>query len=282
MENGAALYVVATPIGNLEDISARAVRVLNDVDLIAAEDTRHSARLMDHLGIKTPMVAYHDHNERERSGRLLDRIEAGESVALISDAGTPLISDPGYHLVHEARARGVKVVPVPGASAIIAALSVAGLPSDRFRFEGFLPAKKNARRQRIERLGSSESTWIFYESTHRILDCMQDVQEVLGGERELVVARELSKTFETVYGGTASDVLAWMNADSNQQRGEFVVLVRGAPGQSEGDDLDPEARRILGILLQELSVKQASNLAAQITGERKKALYQLALEMKAG
>ncbi|WP_426417077.1 16S rRNA (cytidine(1402)-2'-O)-methyltransferase [Aestuariirhabdus sp. LZHN29] len=282
MDTGATLYVVATPIGNLEDISARAIRVLGEVDLIAAEDTRHSARLLDHLGITTPMMAYHDHNERERSGRLLDRVDAGENIALISDAGTPLISDPGYHLVSEARRRGVKVVPVPGASAIIAALSVAGLPSDRFQFEGFLPAKRGARRQCIERLASCESTWIFYESTHRILDCMEDLAEVLGGERELVIAREISKTFETVRGGAVAEVLAWMRGDSNQQRGEFVVLVRGAPARAAEEGVDPEVQRMLEILLEELPLKQASTLVSQISGVRKKALYQLALELKGG
>ncbi|RRJ85352.1 16S rRNA (cytidine(1402)-2'-O)-methyltransferase [Aestuariirhabdus litorea] len=282
MESGATLYVVATPIGNLEDISARAIRVLGEVDLIAAEDTRHSARLLDHLGVSTPMLAYHDHNERERSGRLLDRIAAGESVALISDAGTPLISDPGYHLVSEARQRGIRVVPVPGASAMIAALSVAGLPSDRFQFEGFLPAKRGARRQRIEQLASAEATWIFYESTHRILDCMEDLVELLGDDRELVVAREISKTFETIQGGPVAEVLEWMRGDSNQQRGEFVVLVRGAPAQSGQDEVDPETRRMLEILLEELPLKQASALASRISGVRKKALYQLALQLKGG
>ncbi len=283
MKNESALYVVATPIGNLEDISERAMKVLGSVDLIAAEDTRHSARLMAHLGVSTPMVAYHDHNERERCGQLLDRVEAGESIALISDAGTPLVSDPGYQLIHQARLREIRVIPVPGASAMIAALCASGLPSDRFYFEGFLPAKKSARQQRIEHLSSFQVTWVFYESTHRIVECLKDLLVILGADREVVIARELTKTFETIHGGRVEDVIDWMVSDSNQQRGEFVVLVHGiSPINNKGLVVDEESQRVLEVLLDELPVKQASALTARITGVRKKALYQLALELKDG
>ncbi len=194
------LYVVATPIGNLEDISARALRILNEVALIAAEDTRHSARLLQHFGIKTPLAACHEHNERDEGGRFIQRLLAGDSVALISDAGTPLISDPGYHLVRQARAACVRVVPVPGACALVAALCAAGLPSDRFIFEGFLPAKRTGRRTRLEQLRQEPRTLIFYEAPHRILDCLQDMASVFGGERVAVLGRELTKTFETLKG----------------------------------------------------------------------------------
>ena len=195
-----SLYVVATPIGNLDDISARALRILREVALIAAEDTRHSARLLQHFGIQTPLAACHEHNERDQGGRCLARLQAGEDVALISDAGTPLISDPGYHLVRQARAAGFAVVPVPGACALIAALSAAGLPSDRFIFEGFLPAKAAGRRARLEQVREEPRTLIFYEAPHRILECLQDMCEVFGDDRPALLARELTKTFETLQG----------------------------------------------------------------------------------
>jgi len=192
------LYVVATPIGNLEDISARALRVLGEVALIAAEDTRHSARLMSHFGIATPLAACHEHNERDEGGRFLERLQAGDDIALIADAGTPLISDPGYHLVRQARAAGIRVVPVPGACALIAALSAAGLPSDRFIFEGFLPAKAGGRRARLELLKEEPRTLIFYEAPHRILECVDDLEAIFGADRPAVLCRELTKTFETL------------------------------------------------------------------------------------
>lgn len=278
---GGTLYVVATPIGNLADMVPRAAETLQQVALIAAEDTRHSKRLLEHLHISTPMVAYHDHNEAQSLPALLQRLGSGESIALISDAGTPLISDPGYRLVRAARDAGFRVCPIPGASAVIAALSVAGLPSDRFRFEGFLPAKTGPRRKVLESLAKEEATLIFYEAPHRILASLADVVHCFGGEREVVVARELTKTFETILAGTAAEVLARVEGDPNQQRGEIVLLIHGAAAARE-QGLDAEAMRIMGILAAELPLKQAAALAADITGVKKNALYQWALDQARG
>lgn len=271
------LHIVATPIGNLQDISPRALEVLRSVSLIAAEDTRHSARLLQHFGIQTPTTACHDHNERDKSERLVQRMLEGESMALISDAGTPLVSDPGYHLVRQARAAGVRVSPIPGACALIAALSAAGLPSDRFAFEGFLPAKAHGRRQRIEALAGESRTWMLYEAPHRLLECLEDMLDLLGGDRQVVLARELTKTFETIKGAPLNELVEWVRGDSDQQRGECVLLVEGAPQRDE-QALNPEVERILDVLLEELPVKQAAALAAKITGEKKNKLYQIALE----
>lgn len=276
------LYVVATPIGNLEDISARALRVLREVALIAAEDTRHSSRLLQHFGIATPLAACHEHNEREEGSRFLVRLQAGDDVALISDAGTPLISDPGYHLVRQARAGGIRVVPVPGACALIAALSAAGLPSDRFIFEGFLPAKAAARRARLELLKEESRTLIFYEAPHRILECLADLATVFGAERPALLGRELTKTFETLQGLPLEQLHAWVEADGNQQRGECVLVVAGWQAPQGEEAVNAEALRVLDLLLGELPVKRAAALAAEITGVRKNLLYQLALERKAG
>ena len=273
-----SLYVVATPIGNLDDISARALKVLRDVALIAAEDTRHSLRLMQHFGISTPLGACHEHNERDEGNRFIQRLLAGEDVALISDAGTPLISDPGYHLVRQARAAGVPVVPVPGACALIAALSAAGLPSDRFIFEGFLPAKAVGRRSRLELLKEEPRTLIFYEAPHRILECLQDMELVFGAQRPALLARELTKTFETLKGLPLAELRAFVEADSNQQRGECVVLVAGWQAPEGEDALSGEALRVLDLLLADLPLKRAAALAAEITGVRKNLLYQVALE----
>lgn len=272
------LYVVATPIGNLDDISARALRILRDVALIAAEDTRHSVRLLQHFGIATPLAACHEHNEREHGGRFLARLQAGEDVALISDAGTPLISDPGFHLVRQVRAAGISVVPVPGACALIAALSAAGLPSDRFIFEGFLPAKAVGRRARLEALREEPRTVIFYEAPHRILECIEDMRTVLGAERPAVLARELTKTFETLKGLPLGELHDWIAADANQQRGECVVLVSGWQALEGEEAVSGEALRVLDLLLAELPLKRAAALAAEITGVRKNLLYQVALE----
>jgi 16S rRNA (cytidine1402-2'-O)-methyltransferase len=272
------LYVVATPIGNLDDISARALKVLADVALIAAEDTRHSVRLMQHFGIATPLAACHEHNERDQGGRFVTRLLAGEDVALISDAGTPLISDPGYHLVRQARAAGIAVVPVPGACALIAALSAAGLPSDRFIFEGFLPAKTAGRRARLELVKEEPRTLIFYEAPHRILECLEDMQAVFGDERPALLAREISKTFETLKGLPLAELRAWVAADSNQQRGECVVLVAGWQAPEGEAAVSAEALRVLELLLKEMPLKRAAALAAEITGVRKNLLYQVALE----
>lgn len=273
-----SLYVVATPIGNLDDISARALNILRSVALIAAEDTRHSARLLQHFGIDTPLAACHEHNERDQGGRFIARLQAGEDVALISDAGTPLISDPGYHLVRQARAAGVPVVPVPGPCALIAALSAAGLPSDRFIFEGFLPAKAAGRRARLEQVKEEPRTLIFYEAPHRILECLQDMQSVFGGERPALLARELTKTFETLKGMPLSELAAWVAADANQQRGECVVLVAGWQAPEGEETVSAEALRVLDLLLAEMPLKRAAALAAEITGVRKNLLYQVALE----
>lgn len=275
-----SLYVVATPIGNLDDISARALNILRSVALVAAEDTRHSARLMQHFGIGTPLAACHEHNERDQGGRFLARLLAGEDVALISDAGTPLISDPGYHLVRQARAAGVAVVPVPGACALIAALSAAGLPSDRFIFEGFLPAKAAGRRARLEQVKEEPRTLIFYEAPHRILECLQDMQVVFGDERPALLARELTKTFETLKGMPLAELAAWVAADSNQQRGECVVLVAGWQAPEGEEAVSSEALRVLNLLLAEMPLKRAAALAAEITGVRKNVLYQAALEQQ--
>ncbi len=273
------LYVVATPIGNLADMVPRAVEILQSVALIAAEDTRHSARLLSHFSISTPCVAYHDHSDTQRTERIVNRVEAGESVALISDAGTPLVSDPGYRLVRSARERGLAVVPVPGACALVAALSASGLPSDRFSFEGFPPPKANARRQWLEALAGEARTLIFYEAPHRVLACLEAMAEVFGGDREAVIARELTKTFETIRLAPLAELVEFVRADSNQQRGEIVLMVAGASSRSEST-LDTEAERVMGILLEELPVKQAAALGAKITGVKKNALYQWALEQK--
>ena len=272
------LYVVATPIGNLDDMSARALKVLANVSLIAAEDTRHSVRLLQHFGIDTPLAACHEHNERDEGGRFITRLLAGDDVALVSDAGTPLISDPGYHLVRQARAAGVQVVPVPGACALIAALSAAGLPSDRFMFEGFLPAKTAGRRARLEQVREEPRTLIFYEAPHRILECLEDMEAVFGGERPALLAREITKTFETLKGLPLAELRAFVQGDSNQQRGECVVLVAGWVAPDDEQAISVEAQRVLDLLLAELPLKRAAALAAEITGVRKNLLYQLALE----
>ncbi|WP_297529519.1 16S rRNA (cytidine(1402)-2'-O)-methyltransferase [Thiohalobacter sp.] len=270
------LFVVATPIGNLGDLSPRARETLAAVDLIAAEDTRHSRHLLAHFGIRRPLVALHEHNERERSGQLIERLRAGESVALISDAGTPLISDPGYRLVRAAREAGVPVVPIPGPSALIAALSVAGLPTDRFVFEGFLPAKAQARRSRLQVLAGEPRTLVFYESSHRIQAMLGDLAATFGAAREAVLARELTKQFEQIEGGRLDQLCAWLDADEHHRRGEFVVLVAGAPPEeAEAGD----ARRMLEILLRELPVKRAAAVAAELTGRRRNELYRLALAL---
>lgn len=271
-----SLYVVATPIGNLEDMTARAIDRLKQVSCIACEDTRHSARLMAHFSINTPLVAYHDHSHEQRTRQLLQRLLAGEDIALISDAGTPLISDPGYRLVRAAGDAGIRIVPVPGASALIAALSAAGLPSDRFAFEGFLPAKAAARQKQLAALSADSRTLIFYEAPHRIVDSLQDMQAVFGEDREVVMARELSKTFETICRAPVAKLLAFVEADSNQQRGEIVLLVRGAAPVA--NQLDASAEHTMRILLEELPVKQAAALGARLTGLRKNDLYQWALD----
>lgn len=274
------LYVVATPIGNLDDWSARAIATLSAVSVIAAEDTRHSARLMQHFNISTRLVAVHDHNESARAEQLIEKIKNGEDIALISDAGTPLISDPGYRLVAAAQAAGVRVIPIPGACAAIAALSAAGLPSDRFIFEGFLPAKTVARCERLSALVTEPRTLMFYEAPHRIVDCLRDMVAVIGSERRVVLAREITKAFETIRQLSLAEMLAWVEADANQQRGEIVLVLEGAPADTS-DASQQAAERVLRVLLAELPVKQAAALAAEITGHKKNALYERALQIKA-
>jgi len=274
------LYVVATPIGNLDDLSPRAILTLNEVSLIAAEDTRHSSKLLRHFGILTPVTAFHEHNEREKAAELVTSLSSGKSIALISDAGTPLVSDPGYRLVRSAHSAGIRVVPLPGACAAIVALSASGLPSDRFAFEGFPPVKSAARRAWFEALASEPRTLIVYESPHRIVESLQDMVAVFGSAREAVYARELTKQFETVRHAMLGELVRWVAEDANQQRGEIVVLIHGATvAEANGSE---DAKRILRILTGELPVSQAVTLAAAITGQKKNQLYELALELKPG
>ncbi|RUM50233.1 MAG: 16S rRNA (cytidine(1402)-2'-O)-methyltransferase [Marinomonas sp.] len=268
-------YIVATPIGNLDDFTDRAKRVLQEVDFIAAEDTRHSKRLMNHFGIDTKLFALHDHNERDKASYIASLLSDGKNVALISDAGTPLISDPGYHVVNFLRQEGHKVVPVPGPSALITALCASGLPTDRFSFVGFLPAKSKSRRDEMSSWTPTLGTVVFYESTHRILDCLEDLEAVWGEQAQVALARELTKTFETFLSGSVCEIKRILEDDSNQTRGEFVMMV-SLPAQEEDNS---EALKILKILLKELPVKQAAALAAEITGEKKNALYKQALAM---
>ncbi|MES2625576.1 MAG: 16S rRNA (cytidine(1402)-2'-O)-methyltransferase [Pseudomonadota bacterium] len=272
------LFIVATPIGNLGDISARALSVLRDADLIAVEDTRHSRTLLQQFGIDTPMLAYHDFNETQQVSKLLERIANGEDIALISDAGTPLVSDPGYQLVRQAHLQQIKVVPVPGPSAVITALCSAGLASDRFTFEGFLPARSAARKAVLTDLQKESRTIIFYEAPHRIVECLVDMLECLGASREITMARELTKTFETILHTTVAELLEIVRNDVNQQKGEIVLVVAGA--RVDAQLVDAQALHTLKVLLAEFPLKQASALAAQITGIKKNLLYEIALQLK--
>jgi len=268
-----SLYVVATPIGNLDDLSPRAARVLAEVAVIAAEDTRHSGRLLRHLGLSQPMLSLHEHNEASRVDALDARLVAGEDIALVSDAGTPLISDPGFVLVRALRDRGRRIVPVPGPCALVAALSAAGLPTDRFLFQGFLPAKGGSRRGRLEALAAREETLVFYESPHRIRDTLADLASTLEARR-VVLARELTKTFETFLDGSAAELLARMEEDPDQARGEFVVMVAGAAERLDPDASTVEADALLTALLAEgVGVKQAASVAARLLGGAKKVWY---------
>lgn len=275
VSNPVALYIVATPIGNLEDLSPRAARILGEVALIAAEDTRTTRKLLAHFGISTSTTALHEHNEREQVPKLLEQLRQGKSIALVSDAGTPLVSDPGFHLVRAARDAGIAVVPIPGPCAAIAALSAAGLPSDRFAFEGFPPAKSAARRALFQRLAHEPRTLIFYESTHRIVDCLADMAAEFGPGREAVVARELTKKFETLRAGPLGVLADWIARDETPRQGEFVLLVHGAEARAGADA--SEAERILDTLLESLPVSQAVELAAKLTGQPRNALYRRAL-----
>lgn len=274
------LYVVATPIGNLADISERARRILEQVDLIAAEDTRHSGRLLAALGIATPMLAMHEHNEIEILERLLQRLDGGQSIALISDAGTPLISDPGYPLIKTLRERGYRIVPVPGPNAAVTALSAAGIAPDRFLFLGFPPRASSARRRFFEELAGEKATLVFYESCHRLPDSVVDMMDAFGASRRAVLARELTKLHETFLDAPLAELADRIKEDENQQRGEMVVLVEGAPASQDqsGGDLDPD--RLLRLLIAELPLKRAVAVTAELTGLRRNGLYQRGLELK--
>lgn len=272
------LYVVATPIGNLEDISVRAIHTLQQVDTILSEDTRHSQQLLQHLGIKKPLLSFHAHNEADKSASIITALQAGKSFALISDAGTPLISDPGYSLVKQARTLNISVIPIPGPCAVITALSAAGVPCDVFSFFGFLPAKTKARQEKLNSLKQLEHTLVFYESTHRIHACIEDISTVFGKECELVIAKELTKTFEHFVMGSITTVKSWFAQDSARTKGEFVVII---PARLVTRSKSEE-ERILSILLSELPLKQAVNLTASITQGHKNSLYQSALNQQKG
>ena len=281
------LYVVATPIGNLGDLSVRAREILQSVSLIAAEDTRHTGVLLKHFGIQTPQVSLHDHNERHRSGGIIERLRQGDSVALVSDAGTPAINDPGFDLVRTAAAAGCEIVAVPGPCAAIAALSIGGLPTDRFCFEGFLPARGAARRKRLQSLAAEVRTLVLYEAPHRAREALEDCAAVFGAERNAAVAREITKLHETTYRGSLRELLERAGSDADFGRGEIVILIAGAaqaPADHEGgaDGHGGALDRVLKILLAELPLRQAAHLAAQITEARGNEAYKRALQLKGG
>jgi len=276
-QNSSILYIVPTPIGNLGDITQRALDILSSVDCIAAEDTRHTGKLLSHFNIKTKTFALHDHNEQEKANILVERLLSGQSIALVSDAGTPLISDPGYHLVSRCRQAGVKVEPLPGACAVITALSASGLPSDRFSFEGFLPAKTKGRKDRLNEIAKVERTCIFYESPHRIMQSLADMLDVLGPDRDVVIARELTKTFETIKGLPIGELIPWMEEDENRRRGEIVLLIHGYRSSNE-QELSTEVTRTLGILVKSLPLKKAAAAVAEIYNVKKNTLYKWGLE----
>ncbi|WP_118813034.1 16S rRNA (cytidine(1402)-2'-O)-methyltransferase [Haemophilus haemolyticus] len=271
------LYIVATPIGNLQDITQRALDTFAQVDLIAAEDTRHSGLLLSHYGIKKPFFALHDHNEQEKAHILVEKLKQGSNIALISDAGTPLISDPGFHLVRQCREAGIRVVPLPGACAAITALCASGIASDRFCFEGFLPAKSKARKDKLENIVEEDRTLIFYESTHRILDTLEDMQSVLGEERYIVLAREITKTWETITGNTIKNLREWLLEDPNRTKGEMVLIVEGKPKSDNNDEISSQAVKALELIAEELPLKKAAAIVAELYGYKKNALYQFGL-----
>lgn len=273
------LYIVATPIGNLGDITLRAIETLKNVDLIAAEDTRHSGLLLQHFAIEGRLYPLHDHNEQQKTEALIEKLKSGLSIALISDAGTPLINDPGYHLVKACYQNQITVVPVPGACAAITALSVSGLPTDRFCYEGFLPAKSKARIDLLTQLKQEPRTVVFYESTHRILDSLQDMLNVYGPEKIVVLAKELTKSWETIMHSPLKDLIEWLKADDNRRKGEFVLIVEGYDKVNE-QEIDPDAIKLLYRLQQEIPLKKAAGIVAEIYGLKKNQLYQLGLEQK--
>jgi 16S rRNA (cytidine1402-2'-O)-methyltransferase len=272
---------VATPIGNLKDITYRAVEVLGTVDWIAAEDTRHTQRLLQALGVNKPLLSLHDHNEQARSQQLLEKLQAGESGALVSDAGTPLINDPGFHLVKLLRQQGVNVVPIPGPSAVITALCAAGLPTDRFSYEGFLPAKNQKRLQVLQTLKNDTRTLVFYESPHRLTESLQAMLDVFGAERQMVAAREMTKTYEQFVAGSIAEVVAYFDANADKVRGEFVLMVMGdVVAEAVSED---EHDALIGALLkQNLPVKQITDIVVELSGQKKKAVYNRVLTLKEG
>lgn len=278
MQTTGKLFVVATPIGNLSDMTPHAIDCLKRVDIIACEDTRTSAKLLNHFSIPTKTIAYHDHNADSQTAKLIEILQTGKNIALISDAGTPLVSDPGFRLVKACHDANISVSPVVGASAVIGALSVAGLPSDQFYFVGFLPAKSHARKETLTNLAGIQATLIFYEAPHRILDCIEDMITTLGGERKVTFCREISKTFETIYPTTLNALKDFVNNDNNQQKGEMVLVVAGISKKNDDGTAHDE---LLKRVLQDLSVKKASQLVADITGAKKNALYQRALALSA-
>lgn len=273
------LYVVATPIGNLNDISARALAVLAEVDVIAAEDTRHSGKLLGAYSIKTPLVACHDHNEQAVTASLVKRLADGQSVALISDAGTPLLSDPGYRLVRAATEAGIRVVPVPGPSAIVTALSAAGLPTDRFCFEGFLPSRGARRRKALESLSHERRTIVLFEAPHRIRDLVDEIVEIIGSERPIALARELTKQYEQIWTGTAAEAAVAIQCGDVREKGEFVVMIEGGADTGRGAG-DEESRRVMAVLLRELAPGPAASIASELLGQPRKHLYEIALTLK--
>ena len=279
MKEQGTLYVVATPIGNLGDITLRALDILKSVDAIAAEDTRHTSGLLSHFGISKKLIAVHEHNEQQSAEKLLLQLNNGENIALVTDAGTPAVSDPGAVVVNVVRKAGIKVVPIPGASAVIAALSASGITQNGFYFHGFLPASGAARRKVLERLKSQTVTLVVYEAPHRIVECVEDLSLILGAERQLTFARELTKTFETIYTCASREASAWLQADVNQQRGEFVLLIEAAP-VIEAQEISEEAQRVLKCLMATLPLKQAVALATEITNLKKNDLYEFALKLK--
>ncbi|RXS43555.1 16S rRNA (cytidine(1402)-2'-O)-methyltransferase [Idiomarina sp. 29L] len=280
MSDTGTLYIVPTPIGNLSDITERALSVFREVDAIAAEDTRHTRKLLEHYGIQVPVFAFHDHNEKAKAEQLVERVKGGDSIALVSDAGTPLISDPGYALVNLCRQQNVKVTSLPGACALTVALSGAGLPTDSFQFEGFLPSKPTQRRATLESLATVVRTLVFYESPHRILHTLEDMREIFQEDRKVVLARELTKQFETYLTGSASELVKRLTDDPNQQRGEMVLLVEPFEAPTDTSGPGEDAKRTLQILLEELPLKKAAALCAKLHGERKNELYQWALSQK--
>jgi len=272
------LYIVATPIGNLADISQRALDILAQVDVIACEDTRHTQKLLSAFSIKNRTLSLHDHNERQRQEYIAELLQQGKSIALVSDAGTPLISDPGFHLVRYCRSLGLTVSPVPGACAAIAALSVAGLPTDRFAFEGFLPSKSTARQAKLAELANETRTLVFYDAPRRAIDTITDIVSVLGGDRYVVIAREITKTFETIYSDTAENLLTWLNNDANQLKGEMVLIIEGHKIDQQA--ISPQILATLKLLITELPPKKACAITAKIYGVKKNSLYEVALALK--